>query len=363
MGQQNKATQLQLIVGRQPPHPKPELDTWLRQAPTAMFDALLDQSDPRGQSRIDAAARSARRLCGRWLALARLRLGLPSAVLAEVANVDEKMLHMLEAGLVDEGLLPESARGQIVALLVGAVSDPALASQILAIAVGQALPSEDVLRKVEVELAELDSGGLEEDADSYELFRRAVVAQDAEAWAEIHGRYRPLLISWARRRSATAQLDEDPASLADQALARVWRALTPERFAQFPNMAALMGYLRACVYSTVVDEMRAQVRADRDRMQFDQQTPLQPSLEQVVLDKLDYMVLWRAIFAIATSPAEGIVLLDSFIYCQSPREIYALHPDLFPDVGAVYKAKRNLLDRMKRSPELRERIGWNDGQV
>ena len=354
MGHQDKAPQFQSIAGRQSPHPQPALDTWLRQVPAAMFDALLDQSDPRGPARLDPATRTVRRQCGRWLALARLRLGLPSAMLAEGADVDEKTLHMLECGLADDGLLPESARGQLAALLAGATSDSALASQVLAIAVGRALPSEGVLRKVRDELAEIDGGALERDEESYELFRRAVVVRDADAWAEIYHRYRPLLISWAQRRSATAQLNEDPAGLADQALVRAWRALTPERFSQFPTMAALMAYLRACVYSTVVDATRAQVRADRERAQLDEGRVAQASPEQIVVDKLAYVGLWRAVSAIATNPAERVVLLESFICEQRPREIQARHPDIFPNVAAVYKAKRNLLERLQRVPELRE---------
>lgn len=359
---QHKVTQLQLIAGRQPLHPEPALDAWLRRAPTAMFDALLDQADPRGQSPLDAAARAARRLCGRWLTLARVRLGLPSTMLAEVADVDESTLHMLESGLVDEGLLPESARGQIATLLAGAISDPGLATQILAIAVGRALPSEGVLRKVGAELVELDSGALERDEESYELFRRAVVAHDDDAWAEIHRRYRPLLISWARRRSATAQLNEDPANLADQALVRAWRALTPERFAQFPNMAALMGYLRTCVYSTIVDATRAQVRIDREHAQPGLQAIVLASPEQIVLDKDRYIAVWRAVCSIATSPAERIILLESFICGWVPRVIQSHHPDLFPDVAVVYKVKRNLLERLQRAPELQQHSGRNDEQ-
>ena len=31
----------------------------------------------------------------------------------------------------------------------------------------------------------------------YELFRRAIVDRDAEAWASVHGQFRRMLIAWA----------------------------------------------------------------------------------------------------------------------------------------------------------------------
>jgi hypothetical protein len=37
-----------------------------------------------------------------------------------------------------------------------------------------------------------------------------------------------------------------------------------------------------------------------------------------------------------------------------PRLILTRHPDLFATIGAVYAAKRNLLERLRRSPVLRQ---------
>jgi hypothetical protein len=46
------------------------------------------------------------------------------------------------------------------------------------------------------------------DVDGFELFRRAIVERDAQTWAEGAARYRPMLISWATRCSASAMLAE-----------------------------------------------------------------------------------------------------------------------------------------------------------
>jgi len=45
-------------------------------------------------------------------------------------------------------------------------------------------------------------------ADGYELFRRAIVDRDDEAWAAIDNDYRPVLLGWAHRVSGRASIDK-----------------------------------------------------------------------------------------------------------------------------------------------------------
>jgi DNA-directed RNA polymerase specialized sigma24 family protein len=194
---------------------------------------------------------------------------------------------------------------------------------------------------------------MEEQANQeYELFRRAIVERDEAAWAEIHARYRALLIAWANRCSAMARSSEAPADLADQALVRAWAALTPERFAAFPTLPQLLSYLRACVTTTVIDSARAQVSIERSLLAAQAGPTALP--EQVVLDDLDREELWTLVTRIAMTQAEQIVLVESFACDLPPRAIWARHPRIFADIGSVYRAKRNLLARLRHNPDLRQ---------
>jgi hypothetical protein len=83
--------------------------------------------------------------------------------------------------------------------------------------------------------------------DGYELFRRAIEERDEQAWAESARRYRGLLIFWARGCIARTTISECCDDIADYTFTRAWAALSPERFAGFSTLAALLGYLRACV--------------------------------------------------------------------------------------------------------------------
>lgn len=193
--------------------------------------------------------------------------------------------------------------------------------------------------------------------DGYELFRRAVVEQDGDAWGEISVSYRTMMIGWARRCQVADITGECYEDLADEALARAWKALTPERFSQFPSLAALLAYLRTCVQATVIDAARARTTYERVAARADHPTSAQP--DQTVLERLDSAELWRLASSQATTEAERVVLRERFVFDLPPRVIQARHPALFPEVRKIYETIRNLCDRMRRNQDLRRVSGEN----
>jgi DNA-directed RNA polymerase specialized sigma24 family protein len=187
--------------------------------------------------------------------------------------------------------------------------------------------------------------------DGYDLFRRAVQERDADAWAVIASRYRRLLIAWATRCSAARAAGEACEDLADRALARAWAALSPERFATFPSLSALLAYLRACVTATAIDAARARATHDRAVQHSERTDPI--PMEQVVLERLDCAELWSIIAGLVKTEAERVVLVERFVLNLPPRAILARHSTLFADETAIYAAIRNLCDRLRRNPTLR----------
>lgn len=188
------------------------------------------------------------------------------------------------------------------------------------------------------------------DNDGYELFRRAVVEQDADAWGEISISYRNMMIGWVRRCHVAAVTGESCEDLADEALARAWKALSPERFTQFPSLAALLAYLRTCVQATVIDAARARTNYERLAARIDQSTSAPP--DQVVLAEFDRAELWWLANSLVASEAERVVLIERFVFDLPPRVIRARHPALFPEVRRIYETVRNICDRLRRNQEL-----------
>jgi hypothetical protein len=188
--------------------------------------------------------------------------------------------------------------------------------------------------------------------DGYELFRRAIVERDEQAWIESAARYRPLLAAWASRCSASAALTESYDDLADQAFARAWAALSPERFASFPTLAALLAYMRACVSTTVIDHARSEV--SRERIEKCIQGDEVATPEQLIMDQFQRQEIWRLVEGAITSEQERVVLRETFMYDLPPRTILRRHPELFADAHTVYTTKRNLFERLQRCAELRQ---------
>lgn len=190
----------------------------------------------------------------------------------------------------------------------------------------------------------------EQEQETYELFRRAIVDRDSDAWGAIHQQFRSLLASWAWRYGGRTFSPEECTDIADQAFARAWSALTPERFGDFQSLARLLGYLRACVSTTLIDCIRAQGAGDRAITETQLDTAATP--EQAVLADLDNSALWRTALALTANPAERITLIESFVYGLPPRAILERHRQHFADIAAVYSAKRNLLQRLERNGDM-----------
>lgn len=193
--------------------------------------------------------------------------------------------------------------------------------------------------------------------DGYELFRHAIMNHDEDAWVESTVRYRPLLVTWAVYCSARSTIIEHCDDIADQALARAWRAISPARFTQFQNLAALLAYFRTCVTAVVLDYVRAQKAIERTLHRIEVHTVATP--EEVLLDKINRTELWHLVNQIVETEQERTILSESFLLDMPPRTILARHPNLFSDIAAVYNAKRNLLGRLQRNRDLQElRRDW-----
>jgi DNA-directed RNA polymerase specialized sigma24 family protein len=191
------------------------------------------------------------------------------------------------------------------------------------------------------------------DQEGYELFRCAIVGQDIHAWAVIYTRYRSLLLAWAYRFSSRFDIDECCDDIVDQAFARAWAALAPERFGRFPTLSSLLAYLRSCVSSAVIDCARTQAARERMRHKLELGPNIAPEqVEDMIIRDLERAELWRIVNTVAQSAQERIILIESFVLDVSPCMIYARHGDLFKDISNVYSAKRNLLSRLQHNRDL-----------
>ncbi len=191
----------------------------------------------------------------------------------------------------------------------------------------------------------------------FELIRRAIDGGDPAAWQAVYEQYRGVVLAWIRQHpasSATRAAGEDDDYRVNRTFERFWTAVGAERFRLFPGLAATLRYLKMCAHSVLLDEIRARGAVQLDALSertADLHTV--PDAVEAAVGELAGRELWQVISAELGDEAERLVARLCFALDLKPREVYERHPDRFASVDDVYRVKRNLLDRLRRSPEVR----------
>ncbi|MEI8167841.1 MAG: sigma-70 family RNA polymerase sigma factor [Chloroflexales bacterium] len=189
---------------------------------------------------------------------------------------------------------------------------------------------------------------------AYELFRRALVERDDVAWGHLFEQYGPLVEHWVRRTGAFTVSGESSDFFVSAAFTRFWRAIPADRFAAFPNLAALPNYLRRCATCVVIDTARSHSYTDmlpEECVNWNDQRL--GHADEEATDRVSREEFWGLVDGLLTSEPERVVIRSSFLLGMKPGDIYARWGCLFHGVEEVYTIKRAVLTRLRKSPELR----------
>lgn len=188
-----------------------------------------------------------------------------------------------------------------------------------------------------------------------ELFRRAIVDRDEMAWNGVYAQYENLVRGWVKQHSGMPQAGEDIQYFVNRAFEKMWRAVTPDKFVGFRDLKSLLRYLQMCVHSVIVDRLRfmeAKVQAEAwDELRSHPNTH-SDSVEDRALAGAQKEALWRFIQEQLRDDTEEIVIYSSFILALKPSQIITEYPNKFTSVEQVYRAKQNVLNRLRRNPEM-----------
>jgi DNA-directed RNA polymerase specialized sigma24 family protein len=190
----------------------------------------------------------------------------------------------------------------------------------------------------------------------FQLFRRAIVSHDEQAWEAIERIYRSQLVRWARCHRLFAQAGEDAEEMANRALENLWRRVDGEGFAAFPNLNSILGYLQRSVYNLVIDQARMRTREQQRAQALGQAmasrvapTPQGRALDQVRADEI-----WELVRTHCRNEREECVAYCYLVLALKPSDILALFPSAFGTTAVINAALATLLKRLRRSPALRQ---------
>jgi hypothetical protein len=186
-----------------------------------------------------------------------------------------------------------------------------------------------------------------------ELFRRAILDGDEGAWSALYDAYLPLVLGWVGRHPSVRGCGEDLEYLANRAFERFWRAVRAERLARFPNLRALLGYLKLCATCAVVDAARANRDAEcRDLDDAEGASEDRDSVERAEA-LLGAEQLWRTVVEVLPATHKRFAW-EVLVLGMTPRQVLAAHPADWGSIKQVYEAKAGLLRRLRTSPKLAE---------
>jgi hypothetical protein len=215
------------------------------------------------------------------------------------------------------------------------------------------MPLDELREEAQAQELSFTRGEATQDRAGLELFRRAVDQRDEAAWQAIMEIYRGLLVALAGRRAVRGLVVEDDGFCVDRAFQRFWHATSTGRAKQFNDLASILKYLKMCLGSVLLDQARARRR--QAWVSIDDVAPeacVSADPFGQVIDRLERRQLWQTIDVELPDARERLVAHLSFVAGLSPREILARRPEKFVDVFDVYRTKRNMIDRLRRSMAL-----------
>jgi DNA-directed RNA polymerase specialized sigma24 family protein len=189
----------------------------------------------------------------------------------------------------------------------------------------------------------------------YEIFRRAIMEADEQAWHVVYDQYASLVTSWVYKHASFHASAEQADYFVNRAFDRMWSAITPEKFNQYPDLKALLKYLQMCVHSAIIDQARKTSQVELELEAYEHFNPgtSKSDLEEHVLDALQRRKLWEEIEKRFNNEEESVVFYASFALGQKARQILESYPERFVNVEEIYLIKQNVMARLRRDEVLK----------
>ena len=185
-----------------------------------------------------------------------------------------------------------------------------------------------------------------------EIFRRAMLQNDSDAWEVLMERFHGIVLSWVRlhpqREVACAIYSEK--NYVEQTFARFWMVTVRNKSLEFSSLGGALAFLRTCVNSVIIDTLRGQ-----------KEVPIPESFERVAPEPDESLQRWEIIKSFIPGEREQRLAYLLYYCGLKPRQIVQFAPQEFNDVHEIFRLTRNIVDRLRRN---KERLRWllGDGE-
>ncbi len=194
-----------------------------------------------------------------------------------------------------------------------------------------------------------------------EIFHRAMVKHDPDAWELLQNRFSPTVRAWMRNHpqrdvACRHQSEEDYVA---EAFVRVWQA-SSRNILEFDSVAAALRYLKLCLQGAVIDNLRAYSRSIEVPLPDPGSDAYHPE-ELATEDDYESNDLWETIKSLLPNERECRLAYLLYFNGLKAREIVHRCSEEFSDIQEIYRLTRNIVERLTRN---RNQIRWrlSDGE-
>ena len=184
-----------------------------------------------------------------------------------------------------------------------------------------------------------------DESSGLELFRRATVEGDAEAWIWVQRCFSDTVLAWLRCHPscAAACCLESEANYVALAFERFWQSTTLSQQVAFRTLAAALRYLRASLHGAILDTLRAYLLPKEVALP----KPGEPFLEE----QAEASEVWEMLQGMLPSRREWRLAYLLFHCGLKPPEIVRFCPQEWHDVQEIYHLRRSILERLMRNAD------------
>lgn len=183
---------------------------------------------------------------------------------------------------------------------------------------------------------------------AYELWRRALIIGDERAWQTLYEDYNRQVGGWVKGQLSFPVDRPTMQTLIDDAFIKMAGTFRrhPEKFADYPNLAALLGLLRLCAQRVVQDYIG-------DLQRLWPATSLdaidEPQTEMTLIPS----DLWCVLEDLLHDEKEWLVVTKLLVEEAKPRHLYAEQPELFVSVDEINTIRERVKGRLQRNDAFR----------
>lgn len=218
------------------------------------------------------------------------------------------------------------------------------------------MPLEEVGRRCTEENSRYSAGKESDPRFGYELFRRALVGGDEDAWTVLYSQFQSQVTYWVKSNQLFPFSGETADYFVNDVYLRMFRTLKcldRELFVlRFPTLSALLAYLKRCVRSSLQDAI-VSAKAYLEQAELSEEMIRDQLGATDTIAEAEYQrELWQVLERHLADEDERNVFYDSYVLELKAPEIMAKYPDSFTDVMEVFRIRARVLRRLRKDPRL-----------